>query len=81
MRLGAAVYLPDQNCFGVVTPIQRFGRSYMRFGVKLETGELCMVGSAGVLPAILPKPLARTPISATANTCADTRDTRPEPAA
>ncbi len=68
MRLGGAVYLPDQNCFGIVTAIQRFGRAFMRFGVKLETGELCMVESARVLPAILPKPLARTSATGPANT-------------
>ncbi len=40
MKLGGAVYLPDQGCFGIVTAIQRFGRAFIRFGVKLETGEL-----------------------------------------
>ena len=73
MKLGNAVYLPDQNCFGIVTAIQRFGRAFIRFGVKLETGELCMVEQASVLPAILPKPLTRTSVRGPTNT----RDTGP----
>ena len=77
MKLGGAVYLPDQNCFGIVTAIQRFGRAFMRFGVKLETGELCMVESASVLPAILPKPLAHTSATGPANIAANSHNTGP----
>ena len=85
MRLGGAVYLPDQGCFGVVTAIQRFDRAFIRFGVKLETGELCMVESSGVLPAILPKPLARAQAPSQAHRPANphtaARDSGPDNAA
>ena len=85
MRLGGAVYLPDQRCFGVVTAIQRFGSTFIRFGVKLETGELCMVESASVLPAILPKPLVRAsalgPANSRTNPRAAVHDSGPDNAA